>query len=119
MINKSAARNRVEIKPRHTTSTSVAISFAKTANLALTADRTPEEDGPQCIDIGPEFSLVYTADGPDSHDQCHDYTHRSCRSSSQRRLSVGSVRQPIMEVQLKVPFIRKANRVGAGGHPTV
>ena len=24
-----------------------------------------------------------------------------------------------MEVQLKVPFIRKTNRVGAGGHPIV
>ena len=68
IINKSAARNCVEIKPRQTTSTSVAISFAKTANVALTADRAPEEDCPQCIDIGSEFSSVYTSNGPRSHD---------------------------------------------------
>ena len=119
IINKSAARNCVEMKPSQTTSTSVATSFTKTANLALTADRTPEEDGPQCIDIGSEFSSVYTGDVPDSHDQFHDYTRGPCPSFSQGRLSVVSVGQPIIEVQLKVPLIRITNRVGIGRHPIV
>ena len=66
------------MKPSQTTSTSFATtSFAKTANPALTADRTPEEDS-KWIDTSAKYLFDYIGDGSDSHDRCHLYTSGRC-----------------------------------------
>ena len=52
----------------------------------------PDEDGgSQCIDIGPEFSSDFAADGPDSHDQSHDYTRGPSARLTLRELVMASM----------------------------